>query len=428
MELSISSIEMFEQIAEQSPSSIVVTDIEGKILYVNRKFELITGYTRSEVIGQNPRVLKSGHQQPEVYAKFWEAISSGRVWKGEFLNKRKNGEHYWEFVTAFPIVDGDKILYYASIKEDIGKIKQLVSSLWKKNEQLQETVKILEETQLQMIQQEQMASIGQLAAGLAHEINNPLGFVGSNFKILLDYFENYRKIVHCVGDLVETEEIRQVQIQEIQKLEEMYRLAEFDYIESDIDDLVSDSKEGLTRIEEIVKSMRIFSRIDRMEAVEAYNVNEGIQNALTIIKSQLEGTASIRLTLEAQLPTINAIGSQINQVFLNLLVNAVQAIKMKDTTGTGEISIKTESIEESVQIEIEDNGVGISKENQLKIFQPFFTTKLVGVGTGLGLPIVYDIVTHKHHGSIELDSQEGLGTKFKVILPVKGAVTDAGEN
>lgn len=406
---------------EQSPTSIIITDLDGNIEYVNPKFCHLTGYSKMEVLGKNPRILKSGYQSDELYKEMWETIISGKTWRGEFQNKKKNGDIYWEYVTVFPIKDSDGfITNYAAVKEDINIQKKMSMELSERNEELVVTLDELKMAQTKLIQQEQIAGIGQLAAGVAHEINNPLGFVISNIKTLDEYVKSYRSLMFDFRELFESNDNVNLENikDEVRKLEDKYDL---EFINEDVEGLIFDSTDGLERIEKIVKSLRSFSRIDQLDRFENYNINEGILSTLTVARNEVKYDAEIILELEEDIPYIMGIGSQINQVLLNMIINGVQAIRMKraDVGGElGSIDIKTYSDLENIFIEIRDSGIGISNENLDKIFQPFFTTKPVGKGTGLGLGIAYDIIVHKHGGEIDVESSVGVGTNFKIRLPI----------
>lgn len=406
------------------PSSVVITDLKGNIEYVNPEFCRTTGYKKEELIGRKAELLKSENQDLRVFEDLQQTISRGETWRGEFQNKRKNGESYWENVTVFSIKDkrGD-IVRYVAIKQDISFRKKIAAELQDRNMELLETLNELKSTQTKLIQQEQLAGIGQLAAGVAHEINNPLGFVISNFKTLEAYLKTYKDIIDKYHELLEYKDADTIR-DEINKAELQYDL---DFINEDVEGLTFDSEDGLERIEKIVKSLRSFSRIDRFDNFQQYNVNEGIVSTLTVAKNELKYDAEVEQELDAKLPYIDAIGGQLNQVFLNMIINSVQAIRNRENHENGvmgKITIKTYYDEKFVYCEIEDTGNGISRENIDKIFQPFFTTKPVGKGTGLGLGIAYDIVINKHKGQINVESEIGEGTKFTIKLPIKQKIEE----
>lgn len=265
-------------------------------------------------------------------------------------------------------------------------------------------------TQAQLVQKEKMAGIGHLAAGVAHEINNPLGFILSNFETLEEYIFFIHGLMKKYDDLNLTND-------EIEKFKKTH---DYEFIINDIYEIIEDTGDGLNRVKEIIKSLRSFSRIDAFKEFVKYNLNEGIDETLIIAKNEYKYVAVIRKDL-GEIPDIEAYAGEINQVILNILINAVHAIKAnKENIEHGLIEIKTEFINESeVILSIRDNGCGMDKKTISKIFDPFFTTKDVGVGTGLGLSITYDIIANKHNGFIEVESYENVGTTIKITLPLK---------
>ena len=287
-----------------------------------------------------------------------------------------------------------------------------------KNAELEVAYKELQNAQSQVIHQEKMASIGQLAAGVAHEINNPLGFTMSNFETLHKYmvrlvevikeFRSFRLEAMNMGIVA-----LQKQAEEISALERKNKL---EYILQDMDTIFQETQEGFKRVGDIVKALRIFSRVDQQGKTEDYDLTEGVRNSLIVSRNEVKYIAKIKEDL-ADLPLVSAVGGQINQVLLNIILNAAYAIKDKELGELGLITIRTYADEQSVYCSIQDNGRGIPEHIKKDIFNPFFTTKPVGQGTGLGLSISYDIITNKHHGEISFNSVEGEGTTFTIRLP-----------
>jgi len=268
----------------------------------------------------------------------------------------------------------------------------------------------------QLLQSEKMVSIGQLAAGVAHEINNPTGFVSSNLKTLTDYqndinnlIKHYRKLF---ADLKKTNREHlsssiEKQLEQITSLEDE---ADIDFILEDIMDLISDCKEGSARIKKIVIDLKDFAHPGEDE-IQSADINDGIETTLNVVWNELKYKATVNKEL-GNLPMVKCYPQQLNQVFMNLFVNAAQAIEKQ-----GDISIATKADNGFVEIKIGDTGSGIDKENLSRIFDPFFTTKDVGKGTGLGLNVAYNIIK-KHNGTIDVKSQVGKGTVFKIRIPV----------
>lgn len=292
------------------------------------------------------------------------------------------------------------------------KLAARLDDIERQHNKLLEANNKLKVTQSQLVQKEQMAGIGQLAAGVAHEINNPLGYIISNFSTLSEYMEFISELMNKYDELNLTNE-------EIHKFKQ---LNDYEFVLEDIEELITDTKNGLSRVKEIIKSLRNFSRIDFAKEFADYDVNEGIKESLIISKNEYKYVANIETELN-DIPMIKAHGGQINQVVLNMIINAVHAIKETskdiDKGEKGLIKIKTEELNDSVVIEISDNGIGMNDDVKAKIFNPFFTTKEVGVGTGLGLSISYDIIENKHNGKISLESEPEMGTTFSIELPIK---------
>jgi len=269
----------------------------------------------------------------------------------------------------------------------------------------------------QLLQSEKMASIGRLAAGVAHEINNPTGFVSSNLKTLSDYiedimglFKEYRKLISQLkknsdscGPLPEISE----QVTRIVALENEVDL---DFVLKDIFELIDESKEGTERIKKIVQDLKDFAHPGQDKPKFA-NINQNIDSTVNVVWNELKYKADV-IKDYGDLPQVLCYPQLLNQVFMNLLINAAQSIEKN-----GEINIKTRADSGYVEIKISDTGSGIPKENLNRVFDPFFTTKDVGKGTGLGLNVAYNIIK-KHHGKIDVKSDVGKGTTFTIKIPV----------
>ncbi|OHC27137.1 MAG: hybrid sensor histidine kinase/response regulator [Pseudomonadales bacterium RIFCSPLOWO2_12_59_9] len=274
-------------------------------------------------------------------------------------------------------------------------------------------VEVVERKQLesQLLQAEKLASIGQLAAGVAHEINNPIGFVSTNFGVLEGNFAKLLEVLLAYEDVEQSMGSADV----VAKLKSLRERVELDYLKADIPLLMRESKEGLTRVRQIVQDLRDFSRVDSAQELQWANLQQGIDSTLNIVASELKYKADV-IKEYGELPDIECWPSQINQVFMNLVVNAAQAIGPE----RGKIIIRTgvDDDGENVWMEVADTGSGISAETLPCIFDPFFTTKPVGKGTGLGLSLSYGIV-QKHGGNISVHSEVGVGSTFRVDLPIR---------
>lgn len=406
---------------ENSPSSVVITDVKGKIEYVNPKFTELTGYTLEEIKGKRASILKSGYHEKEYYNELWRNILLGSEWRGEFYNRRKDGSKYWEYTSIASLRSEEgNITHFISVREDITSRKLMEEELRQSNEELKETIKKLKITQAQLIQQEKLAGIGQLAAGVAHEINNPLGFVSSNFEVLKSYTEKLKNLIYDYRNVIEKIKIRDINLieDELKQFKELDEKNDISYILNDLDDLFSESEEGIERVSSIVKGLKWFAHENQSDEFEMYDLNLGIKNTLIVAKNEIKYIANVVEEYE-ELPLIQANRQKINQVLLNVILNAVYAIQEKESDEFGIITIKTYKYNEFVFCEIKDNGTGIKENDINKIFEPFFTTKPVGKGTGLGLNIAYDVIVNIHKGNIEGKNNEDGGACFIIKIPIK---------
>ncbi|ONH55298.1 Response regulator receiver domain-containing protein [Pseudomonas cedrina] len=261
----------------------------------------------------------------------------------------------------------------------------------------------------QLVQSEKLASLGQLAAGVAHEINNPVGFISSNLSTLDGYFTQLQQILQAYQDaepLIAAPEQRD-------QLKALRTDLELDFLTEDIPILIRESKEGIGRVVQIVKDLKNFSRVDNDQTWQFANLQQGIDSTLNIVASELKYKADVVKNYQP-LPEIECLASQLNQVVMNLVINAAQAMGPE----RGIITISNGVEGENIWLEVADNGCGIAPEALQKIFDPFFTTKPVGEGTGLGLSLSYGIVK-KHGGTIAVSSEPGKGTTFRVVLPIR---------
>jgi signal transduction histidine kinase len=298
------------------------------------------------------------------------------------------------------------------------ELKEAFHNIKSKNEVLEKTLHELQTTQAQMLQSEKMSSIGQLAAGIAHEINNPTGFVSSNLKTLGDYLNDiselikeYRLLVSVLVDVEKGEKIPDSVPTQLRKISAREEEIDLEFLIDDIKDIIEDCKEGTDRIKKIVVNLKEFAHPGEDE-LQRKDINQGIESTLSVVWNELKYKADVIKDL-GELPSVKCYPQQLNQVFMNLLINGSQAIE-----GRGEIRIKTRAAEKYIEVEISDTGSGIPKENLGKIFDPFFTTKGVGKGTGLGLNVSYNIIK-KHHGTLEVESEVGKGSLFRIRIPVE---------
>jgi len=263
----------------------------------------------------------------------------------------------------------------------------------------------MERLQAQVLQAEKMASLGQLAAGVAHELNNPAGFIYSNIDLLKGYVE---RLENCLSDYDQLD----LPAEAAARISVIKKDCDYDNIVADLGSILSDCYVGAERIRDVVQNLRLFSRLDEAE-VKRVDLNEGIQSTVRLLSTYYSSGRIALVSNYGEIPQVNCYAAQLNQVWMNLLVNAAQAIG----TLAGEVRITTRCEDRTVVVSVSDTGPGISPEQLKKIFDPFFTTKPVGEGTGLGLSISHGIV-ERHGGKIEVESAPGKGTTFTVFLPV----------
>ena len=327
--------------------------------------------------------------------------------------------------------EDNKIDAVVLIARDMRDIYQLITELSQLNEDLEERVKNrtdelrvardaseealkkLQQAQAQLVQNDKMASVGQLSAGIAHEINNPTGFVLSNLKTLEEYINDIRCLIteydtllqKCIG--ISDEDVSCI----VKNIEEFKQKIDVVFLLHDIAQIFKETQDGMRRISKIVRDMKEFSHAGS-DKPEYTDVNKGLESTLNIVWNEIKYKSEVK-TLYGDIPQVLCYPQQLNQVFMNILVNAAHAIE-----GRGVITLRTFSENGNVVIEISDTGKGISPEHLSRIFEPFFTTKPVGMGTGLGLSVAYAIIK-KHNGEITVDSKVGAGTRFQVCIPVE---------
>jgi PAS domain S-box-containing protein len=379
------------------------------------------GYTPTQLIAGQPHFADIVH--PDDLARVADEVqrntAAGKTaYDQEYRLLTADSRVIWVLDRTQVVRDTDGTpLFYDGMVADITERKQQELLLADNLSRQQTLNKRLEEASSQLMQSEKMASIGQLAAGIAHELNNPIGFVHSNLGTLDGYLHDLQAIIDayqaCVASQPESAESAAI----TRLLEER----DFAFLKEDIFKLVSESKEGLGRVRKIVQDLKSFSRVGEQEWQEA-DLHQGLDSTLNIVWNELKYKCKV-IKEYGDIPPVYCLISQLNQVFMNLLVNAGHAIEKQGT-----ITIRTFRTTchgaDSVCVEVSDTGSGIPAENLNRIFDPFFTTKPVGKGTGLGLSLSYNIV-RSHHGRLEVTSEPGVGSTFRVILPIQPAPDNA---
>lgn len=344
----------FSNVIQHTVNPIQITDARGIMVYVNPAFERTSGYKKEELIGKNPNILSSGKHKKEFWKSVWEQILSGKVWVGEVVNKRKDGTLFHTELVISPIIDGEKkVVGFLGAHRDITEQKLL---------------------EQQLIRSQKMEAIGTLAAGIAHEVGNPLTSIASLVQVLQRTSQDQFAI---------------------EKLELI--------------------KNQINRIARIIRDLVDFSRPSNY-IIKPTDVNQVLQDALNIVRyGKKVKHIEFQVELADHLPRLQVVPDQLVQVFINILMNAVDAIGEK----SGKIQVKSRKVKSQVVVECSDSGKGINPEDRDKIFEPFYTTKEVGQGTGLGLWVSYGIVKN-FGGEIIVESQPGHGSTFTVTLPILG--------
>lgn len=434
-------------IESRNKLSVVFDALEEQIAVLNGDFEMVSAnsaFARAvrhpfdEIIDRCllhlPAALDNlGMPGKDVRELIGSVMDQGRTCKKTISRVAANGNETYKEVQFLPVKDkNDQVAQVVMVIKDLSeerrKSRQIQAlnqqllrtsaKIEQKNEKLESALKRLSQTQAQMVQSEKMASIGQLAAGVAHEINNPTGFVSSNLKTLSDYQQSFNELfrqfdailvnMSALEDHAPLPPALRSACEAIRVFKEKNDIA---FLMEDVVTLINECREGVDRIKKIVSDMKDFAHPGEDE-VQHVDINAGLDSTLNMVNNEIKYKAKVFGDF-ADIPPVLGYPRQLNQVFMNILVNAAQAIQEQ-----GEIHIRTESCNGAVRVRIRDTGCGIAPDHIGKVFDPFFTTKEVGKGTGLGMNIAYNIVK-KHNGTIEVESKVGEGTTFTVTIPAK---------
>jgi len=402
---------------------LLVLDNHQKTCLINKKGCEILGYTEKDAIGKDWCSNFVPEQARDEVRSLISGLLNGQVERYEYHENLVLTKSGAERIIAWhnTILHNEKgeIEAVLSSGEDITDRKLAEEAARQAYNELQNANRELKEMQSQLVQNEKLASIGQLAAGVAHEMNTPVGFVASNFQTLESYLKKFKNLLTMYHELIgeiETSEKTEL-LNKADIIKKSWDDMKIDFILEDIQELFDDSREGMDRITNIIRSLKDFSRIDQPGSRDEYDINNGVEATLVVAGNEIKYDADIK-TEFSEVPPILCNAGQINQVFLNILVNAAQAIKSQERTGMGTITIKTYAADSEAICEICDDGPGIAPDKLPKIFDPFFTTKPVGKGTGLGLSVSYDIIVNKHKGKLLVESTVGEGSKFTIKLPI----------
>jgi PAS domain S-box-containing protein len=402
-----------EAFLENASVGIVAT-AHQRITRGNRKFREM--FELGELLPAGMPTRRLFHSDEDYAALRDTAISAltrGESLVHEMPMRTLAGNSLWVQLIAYLSNPADPAAGTWWMLQDHTEVRRVQRELELNYERIKQTNVRLEEAQNQLLQSEKMASIGQLAAGVAHEINNPIGFVSSNLGVLRKYAEALFDLLALLQRTTPSELPQAVQ-QELARVDQAIDLA---FVQEDLPQLLNESDDGLSRVRRIVQDLKDFSRIDQSDWQDA-DLNAGLDSTLNVVMNEVKYKAEVKKSYQV-LPPVHCIAAQLNQVFMNLIVNAAHAIQE-----WGTITLSTWTEADWVCIEVRDTGSGMTEEVKRRIFEPFFTTKSVGKGTGLGLSLSFSIV-QKHGGRIEVDSTPDVGTAFRVWVPTNGLARQA---
>jgi PAS domain S-box-containing protein len=396
---------------EEAMEAIIITDLEGRATYMNRAFTDILGYTFQDLSRKNIySIYVDDEKSLEEERNSFLALHTEDKWKGWQCKthvSKANGQIISALIRATPIPDKNDI--------PVGMLFIITDmSIHEKEENEKKQL------QLQLTQSQKLESIGQLAAGIAHEINTPTQFVGDNTNFLKDSFQGIVKILDAHQELLEKQKEDKSNSELIAKIEKLIEEEDIEYLKEEIPEALDQSLNGIKRISDIVLAMKEFSHPSADEK-KAVDINKAIENTLTVSRNEWKYVADLETEYSDQSPMVNCLPGELNQVFLNMFVNAAHSIadaNKEKSSSKGVLKVKTERSDTYFKISISDTGTGIPEEIRPRIFDMFFTTKGVGKGTGQGLALAYDVIVNKHGGRLTFDSEVGKGTTFHIELPL----------
>lgn len=381
----------------------------GVIRKVNRAMAAMFSCSPEDMFGASVKDFHVSRESfQELKQRVVDVLGAGRPLQHEMWMRRADGQDIWVQIDAHTAKGGDVTHGIWWMMQDRTEIRTAQHQLLARYEELQLINNKLAEAQNQLLQQDKMASIGQLAAGVAHEINNPIGFVSSNLNTLRQYVQGLMALPQAYDAVLAAPGDGQAR----DALDRLREEVELDYLREDLPQLLDECADGLGRVKKIVQDLKDFSRVDQSDWQEA-DLNAGVESTLNVVRHEVKYKAEIVKRL-APLPPVVCLAAQLNQVFMNLIVNAAHAIGERGT-----ITLSSGVQDDWAWVQVDDTGCGMSDDVRRRIFEPFYTTKDVGKGTGLGLSLSFSIV-QKHGGAIAVHSLPGVGSSFRVWVPVGG--------
>lgn len=401
------SEDRFRALTESTLYAIIIVDINEQILLWSQTANRIFGYSEKEILGQNlhiiiPKRLYKDHKNGVIGVISREKVNlyDNSI---EMTGIRKNG-HEFPLELSLTNWQTEEGIFFSIIIRDITAKNNLQS---------------------QLVQAQKLEALGQLATGIAHEINTPTQYVGDNIKFLQEAFEDLIKLFKKYEQLLNSIKNNNMADVKIEELEDIIEAIDMEYLMGEIPETITQCLEGIESISQIVRSMKALSHPGTDEKI-AVDINKAIENIITVTRNEWKFVAEVSTNLDSSLPLIFCLPGELNQVILNIIINSVHSIEevLKDSSEKGssekkrKIEISTHFNKGDVEIHISDAGGGIPDNIKDKVFDPFFTTKQVNKGTGQGLAISHNVIVEKHNGSITFESEEGKGTTFKIRLPI----------
>ncbi len=422
----------FHALAGLLPLPVFEVDPQGCFTFVNRTALTALGYEEADIAGGlTLSDLIDRQERWQLDARLKKMLHGEMRAREEYTIVRKDGTTFSAILSSSSILQEKQVVGIRGVIVDISDRKRAEQMFREMNEELEDrverrtselndTLRKLQESQSQLVQAQKLEAIGQLAAGIAHEINTPAQFVGDNTRFVTECFDDLMAVLSAQGDLVKSCEDQGLMAEAIGKIKELEEEKDLDFIREEAPAALEQSLEGLGRIAHIVLAMREFSHPGERHKTPS-SINKTIETTVTVSRNEWKYVAEIDLDLAENLSPVECHPNEIGQIWLNLIVNASHAIGdvVEGTEDKGRIGIRTYGDDDQVTIEVSDTGAGIPEDIRNRIYEPFFTTKEVGTGSGQGLAFVYDIVVNKHGGTIECDTGEGKGTTFLIRLPVR---------
>lgn len=399
-----STARALEHFLRNAPIGVAYTE-DGLVQRANAALAEMLGEPAEALLGCP---LGEGQLAAAALAQEVAALAPGEPLQREMWLRRSDGESIWVQIDAHAAAGDEGRAGVWWMMQDRTEIRSAQEELQRRFEELHATNRRLEEAQNQLLQQDKMASIGQLAAGVAHEINNPVGFVSSN----LNSLRQYAGELLALAQAFDAGSRQPAEPAALARLAELRQQVDLDYLAEDVPQLLDECADGLGRVKKIVQDLKDFSRVDQADWQEA-DLNAGLESTLNVVRHEVKYKAEVHKQLQP-LPPVRCLAGQLNQVFMNLIVNAAHAIQ-----GQGQITLSSGCEGPWVWVQVQDSGCGMKPEVLRRIFEPFYTTKDVGKGTGLGLSLSFSNV-QKHGGAIHVRSRPGVGSAFRVWVPVAG--------